>query len=147
MVVYKSLYHNRIHEERKLQEFHNAPLALDIIMDSQQVDMFIVTKGDMFPAEQLPYIRERLANLPDDKSSMMYSVEYKNPTISLVLSLLLGGYGIDRFYIGDIGIGVGKLLTCGGLGIWTIIDWFLIRDATKKANFEKFLQVMSVYGG
>ena len=109
--------------------------------------MFIVTKGDMFPAEQLPYIRERLANLPDDKSSMMYSVEYKNPTISLVLSLLLGGYGIDRFYIGDIGIGVGKLLTCGGLGIWTIIDWFLIRDATKKANFEKFLQVMSVYGG
>lgn len=147
MVVYKSLYYNRIHEERKLQEFHNAPLALDIIMDSQKVDMFIVTKGDMFPAEQLPYIRERLANLPDDKSSMMYSVEYKNPTISLVLSLLLGGYGIDRFYIGDIGIGVGKLLTCGGLGIWAIIDWFLIRDATKKANFEKFLQVMTVYGG
>ncbi len=116
-------------------------------MDSQKVDMFIVTKGEMFPAEQLPYIRERLANLPDDKSSMMYSVEYKNPTISLVLSLLLGGYGIDRFYIGDIGIGVGKLLTCGGLWIWAIIDWFLIRDATKKANFEKFLQVMTVYGG
>lgn len=101
----------------------------------------------MFPAEQLPYIRERLANLPDEKSSMIYSVEFKNPTTALVLSLLLGCYGIDRFYIGDIGIGIGKLLTCGGFGIWTIVDWFLIRDATKKVNAEKFMQMISIYGG
>jgi TM2 domain-containing membrane protein YozV len=116
-------------------------------MDSQKIDMFLVSKGDSFPAEQLPYIRERLANLPDDKSSMIYSVEFKNTTTSLILSLLLGSYGIDRFYIGNIGLGVGKLLTCGGCGIWTIIDWFLIRNATKKVNFEKFMQIISIYGG
>ena len=116
-------------------------------MDAQKIDMFLVSKGDVFPAEQLPYIRERLANLPEDKSNMIYSLEFKSPTTSLILSLLLGGYGIDRFYIGNIGLGVGKLLTCGGCGIWAIVDWFLIRDATKKVNFEKFMQIISVYGG
>lgn len=115
-------------------------------MDSQKVDMFIATKGDMFPAEQLPYIRERLRNLPEEKSSMIYSVEFKNPTVALVLSIVLGPYGIDRFFIGDIGIGIGKLLTCGGCWIWAFVDWFLIRDATKKANFTKFSMLLSIYG-
>ena len=45
---------------------------------------------------------------------------------------------IDRFMIGDTGMGVGKLLTCGGLGIWTIIDWFLIMGATREKNMETF---------
>ncbi len=116
-------------------------------MDSQKIDMFIISKGDMFPAEQLPYIRECLENLPNDKACMIFSLEFKSPTTSLILSLLLGNYGIDRFFIGNIGLGIGKLLTCGGCGIWTIIDWFLIRDATKKVNFEKFMQMISLYGG
>jgi TM2 domain-containing membrane protein YozV len=45
--------------------------------------------------------------------------------------------GIDRFYIGDTGLGVGKLLTCGGIYIWYAIDWFLIQGATRQKNFEK----------
>ena len=116
-------------------------------MNGKKVDLFIVSKGDMFPPEQLPYIRERLLNLPDEKVNMIYSVEYKDPTISLVLSLILGLYGIDRFFIGDIGIGIGKLLTCGGCGIWAIVDWFQIREATQKVNFTKFSMILSVYEG
>ncbi|MFN3640643.1 MAG: TM2 domain-containing protein, partial [Flavobacterium sp.] len=46
--------------------------------------------------------------------------------------------GVDRFYIGDTGMGVGKLLTCGGLGIWAIVDWFLIMGATREKNMESF---------
>jgi len=55
----------------------------------------------------------------------------------LIVSILAGSFGIDRFMIGDTGLGIAKLLTCGGLGIWTIIDWFLIMGATKTKNFEK----------
>ena len=53
-------------------------------------------------------------------------------------SLLGGQLGIDRFMIGDTGMGIGKLLTCGGLGIWAIIDWFLIMGATREKNMEIF---------
>ena len=36
-----------------------------------------------------------------------------------------------------IGLGFAKLLTCGGLGIWTIADWFFIMDATRARNLAR----------
>ena len=51
---------------------------------------------------------------------------------ALLLSLFLGGLGIDRFYLGHSGLGVLKLLTLGGCGTWALIDLILI--ATYKLN-------------
>ncbi len=44
---------------------------------------------------------------------------------ALILSILLGGLGVDRFYLGQVGLGIGKLLTFGGFGVWWLIDVIL----------------------
>ncbi|MDR0293429.1 MAG: TM2 domain-containing protein [Oscillospiraceae bacterium] len=54
----------------------------------------------------------------------------KSKTTALLLSVFLGVVGVDRFYLGYTGLGVLKLMTVGGLGIWWVID--IIRIATWK---------------
>ena len=50
----------------------------------------------------------------------------KSFTTALLLSFFLGGLGIDRFCLGYTGLGIVKLLTLGGLGIWALINFILI---------------------
>ena len=45
--------------------------------------------------------------------------------VAVLLSGLAGSFALDRFYVGHVGLGILKLLTCGGVGIWTIIDIIL----------------------
>ena len=107
-------------------------------MESQKVDMFMMANAKFFEGHQLNTIRERLLQMDDDKWVNLLALQLKDPTSSLIISLLAGNLGIDRFYVGDTGMGVGKLLTCGGLGIWVIVDWFLIQGLTKEKNMEMF---------
>lgn len=72
---------------------------------------------------------------------VQFGTRRKDPSIALVSSILGGTLGIDRFYIGDVGLGIAKLLTLGGLFIWTLIDLFLIMSATRDKNAALMLQV------
>ena len=64
-----------------------------------------------------PYGYDPMTGLPlSDKSKIAAGV----------LQLFLGNLGIGRFYTGHVGIGVAQLLTCGGCGIWSLIDGIII---------------------
>ncbi len=110
-------------------------------MNNSTVSQFLITHSGDFPREKMPFIKERLEKLEDPNDVLVYT-SFKTPVISLILSLFLGYLGIDRLYVGDIGLGILKLITCGGLGIWTIIDWFLIMKVTRRKNYEKLAILM-----
>ena len=58
----------------------------------------------------------------------------KNWIAGLLLSILVGSLGVDRFFMGYIGLGILKLITLGGFGIWWLIDLILIAS---KHDFAK----------
>jgi TM2 domain-containing membrane protein YozV len=111
-------------------------------MDAQKIDLFIMSNAKFFEGFQMPQIKDRLTKVDDSKWAILQIMQFKDPTLMLIVSLLGGTLGIDRFIIGDVGLGVAKLLTCGGFGIWTIIDWFLIMGATRQKNIEHLYQVL-----
>ena len=110
-------------------------------MNTQKVDMFIMSNVKFFESHQMAFIRKKLITIDDSKWEKLSITQFKDPTTVLIISILIGSLGIDRFMIGDTGLGIGKLLTCGGFGIWSIIDWFLIQKATREKNLEKIQQV------
>lgn len=61
----------------------------------------------------------------------------KNYAAALVLSVLVGYLGVDRFYLGSGGLGFLKLITMGGGGIWWIIDIFLIGTKMAKDGVKR----------
>lgn len=112
-------------------------------MESQKVDLFLMTNGKFFEAHYLGWIREKLIQMDDAQWPQLQMMQFKDPTTLLIVSLLGGSLGIDRFMLGDTGLGVAKLLTCGGLGIWSIVDWFMIMPATREKNMMQFQSVVS----
>ena len=92
-------------------------------------------------------------NQGGDPQSFAYGawVSPKHATAS-VLSLLLGWLGIDRFYMGRIGLGILKLITIGGVGIWWVVDMILVgsgkaRDGSGSPLISFGDQQMPVDGG
>jgi len=114
-------------------------------MDKQRVDMFIMSNSKYFESHQIPSISHALEKADESKFARVQAINYKDPIMLLIVSLVAGPLGVDRFVVGDVGLGIAKLLTCGGLGIWTIVDYFLIMGRAREVNYEQIQQVIGYY--
>jgi len=111
-------------------------------MDATRLDMFVMTNQKYLPAEKIVFIKEKMKNIDEERFALVSAVEFKDPTTILLVSLFLGGLGIDRFMLGETGIGILKLLTGGLCGILTIVDWFSVQKKAKESNFNKLMTIL-----
>lgn len=122
-------------------EFDSANVSNNVV-DKQKVDMFIMSNQKYFPSEKIMYLKDKMYRMDESKFSLLSTVELKDPTTLLLVSLFLGPLGVDRFMIGDVGLGILKLLTMGCCGILTIVDWFIIQKKTKELNFNNIMMAL-----
>ena len=92
-------------------------------------------------AAELALIQQGMTDRQKTLFMSQYAAEKKNRTVALTLALLLGFFGIDRFYIGNTGVGLFKLLTLGLFGLVTVSDWFLIMEFTDEINRTKAQEI------
>jgi len=59
-----------------------------------------------------------------------------NWVLTLIMSIIFGYLGVDRFIMGHVGLGILKLITVGGCGIWSLIDIILIATKHKFEGIE-----------
>lgn len=110
-------------------------------MEKSKLNLFFAVNGEKFAPEMIPHIKSKLEKMDDGKLLMLQATEFRNPTIILVIAILLGW---DRFFLDDIGLGILKILTCQGLGIWWIIDIISAKKRTYDYNLNKF-NIMSQF--
>lgn len=115
-------------------------------MKDMNVNMYISSHGKYFNPEALPQVRQVLERVPDEALISLEAVDMKDPTTMLIISIFLGTLGVDRFMLGDIGLGILKLLTAGCCGILTIIDWFTVQKRTRSLNYSSFMTAASYMG-
>ena len=111
-------------------------------MDQQRIDMYVMANYKYFPAEKIMYLKDRMRYIDEQRFAWLSTMELKDPTTYLLVSIFLGSLGVDRFMLGDTGMGVLKLLTCGCCGVLTIVDWFTITNKVKEANFAKVMAIL-----
>ena len=108
------------------------------------VQQYIMANAKFFPEDSINELKARLSKLSQNQFNAIQGIQLKDPMIMLLLSLFLGSSGIDRFLLKEIGLGIIKLLTAGGCGIWTIVDWFLVMNRTREFNYKLVFDSLTI---
>ncbi len=92
--------------------------------------------------DKIVFIKQKMQEVDDEKFSLISALEYKDPMTILLVSIFVGSLGIDRFMLGDTGMGILKLLTMGLCGVLTIVDWFTVQKKAKDVNFQNLMMIL-----
>lgn len=109
-------------------------------MTAEKVTALMSQFKDYVPQDKIAILKNALTRAGDESYEVLSMLTFKSSTTTLLLSIFLGWLGVDRFYIGDIGIGVCKLLFgLATMYIWPLIDIFISYKKAKEKNLNKIL--------
>jgi TM2 domain-containing membrane protein YozV len=111
-------------------------------MDANKIDMYFATNGKKLPSDKAVLIREKMVQANDSRYATISSIELKDPTTMLLVSIFLGEFGVDRFMMGDTGMGILKLLTAGLCGVLWLIDIIGITNKVKEYNYNELMKIL-----
>ena len=109
-------------------------------MEKSKIDLFLLMNADNFLPQDLLSIKDRLESIPDDKAFIVQTISLQKPDFILIIAIVLGW---ERFWLNDVVLGVIKVITCYGCGLWWLIDIFTAKSRARTYNFKKFIQVTS----
>jgi hypothetical protein len=109
-------------------------------MEKSKIDLFLLMNADNFHPQDLLSIKDRLESIPDDKAFIVQTISLQKPDFILIIAIVLGW---ERFWLNDVVLGVIKVITCYGCGLWWLIDIFTAKSRARTYNFKKFIQVTS----
>jgi TM2 domain-containing membrane protein YozV len=79
----------------------------------------------------------------DDNKKLIFNQQYQSVKKDSGVTLILALFCFDRFWLGDIGLGIVKYLTGGGCGIWWLIDLFTAKSRTDEFNRTKAMEILA----
>ena len=137
-------------------------------MENESLKIWAMSKQDFFPQDMWEPLRGKLDKMPaDNADAVARTINLKNPSTTLLMSIFLGAFGIDRFILGDVGIGLLKLIASSvswvlgfvfapfpfGVGLilhlaplvgW-VVDIFLCRKKTREVNYATIMKMIDAY--
>ncbi len=105
-------------------------------MNENTISSFLMQNSKFFAPTHQAEIKQLLANVDESKLPAIQTVSFKDPMMMLIIAFVAGSLGVDRFMLGQVGLGVAKLLTVGGCGIWSLVDLFTVQQRTKDFNLN-----------
>lgn len=113
-------------------------------METNKVNAYVSQYKDKVPADNIVALKNALERADEKCESNLAMVKLKDPTFVLLMSIFFGGLGVDRFVLGDVGLGTCKLLLGWlTLGIWPIVDIFKCFKRAKELNLQSILTALN----
>lgn len=100
---------------------------------------------DKLPSEKVGQLKSMLDKTDENKVEALMGLELKSPMTIFLLSWFVGWLSLDRFLLGSVGVGIARLLTAQGLGIWWLVDLITAMKRTRYYNYTKVKNAMGIF--
>ena len=109
-------------------------------VDIQKVENYLQLNANALPADKIDILKESLSQLTEEEFKHIRFIDLKKTSVTVILAVLFGLWGVDRFYLGDIALGIAKWITAGGYFIWWILDVLSASKRTKEYNCKLLME-------
>lgn len=125
---------------------------------NSKASSYLLALESKIPNNSRFILQQALQNIPKEQvANLLAGVKLKDPVAGLILGICLGIFGVDRFYKGDIVLGILKLFVCllcclppsesgvfGFISIWALFDLFFVYQGIEEDNFQKIMQAIQI---